>query len=195
MVDETGNMGNMVCIYQSPNIICSADLSSQEYYDSEIVCILLRPPQLAREYSKAVWWKRRSPFEFEGKWIETITTSLKLSVLNDICGSGAILGFVGLMTLCHRGSKFFFSCGYFVGPKYFLMHTLWVPYFFSLWVQDFFLWVFCGSNIFSCGYLVGPPFFLFGILWVQDFLLWVFCGPKISCGYFVGPIFFLIGIL
>ena len=152
MVDETGNMGNMVCIYQSPKIICSADLSSQEYYDSEIVCILLRPPQLAREYSKAVWWKRRSPFEFEGKWIETITTSLKLSVLNNICGSGAILGFVGLMTLCHRGSKLFFLVGIF-----------WVPNIFSCILCGSHIFSHCGSKIFSCGYFVGPTFFLVGI--------------------------------
>ena len=52
----------------------------------------------------------------------------------------------------------------------------------SLWVPNFFLWVFGGSRIFSRGYFVGlqffsrryfmgPQFFV-GILWVQNFLLW-----------------------
>ena len=76
-------------------------------------------------------------------------------------GSCAI---VGLVLCCHRA---------FVGSKSFLMGIS--------WVQDFFSWVFRGSEICFRGYFVGPTFFLVGI----------FRGSKIlSCRYFVGPTFF-----
>ena len=60
------------------------------------------------------------------------------------------------------------------------------------WVQNFFLWVFCGSvsfsrgsKVFSRGHLLSPNVFLVGIS----------CGFKFfPHGYFVGPKFFLLDI-
>ena len=75
------------------------------------------------------------------------------------CGSRAIVGLVGLVPPCHcalHGYEFF-SRGYFMDPKFFLVGIS--------TVQNIFLWVFLGSQIFSCGYFVGPRFFLVGILW------------------------------
>ena len=78
---------------------------------------------------------------------------------------------------CHRGSRRscaivpswfrgfkFFSRGYFVGPKFFLVGILWV-------------------KIFSHGYFVGPKFFS-----------QVFRAETFSRGCFMGPRCFLVGI-
>ena len=86
-------------------------------------------------------------------------------------GSRAIVGLVGLVPSCYRAfvgiswAQYFFlrvfrgsqvfCCGYFVGPRFFLVGIS--------WVQDFFSWVFRGSKIFSRGYFVGPRFFLVSI--------------------------------
>ena len=65
-------------------------------------------------------------------------------------------------------------CGYFVGPKFFLVVILWAPSIFS--------WFFVGFNIFACGCFV-----------VKIFFSWVFRGSNVfSCGYFLSPIFFLV---
>ena len=53
-----------------------------------------------------------------------------------------------------RGSSVIISsclCGYFVCPKFFLVGIS--------CVQNFILWVFCGSKFFSYGHFVGPIFF------------------------------------
>ena len=68
-------------------------------------------------------------------------------------GSCATVGLVGLLPRCY--------CA-FVGPKCFLVGIS--------WVQNFFSWVFSGSNIFSCGYFVGPKFFHVYVSWVQNFM-------------------------
>ena len=70
---------------------------------------------------------------------------------------------------CLRGSKYF-SRGYFVSPKFFLVGIL------------------VGSKIFCRGYFMGPDFFswvlcgskfvLVGISWVQNFFSWVFRGSN-----------------
>ena len=67
-------------------------------------------------------------------------------------GSCAIVGLVGLVPPCLRGSENF-SRGYFVGSKYFLVGISWVSHFFSC--------VFRGSQFFSRGYFVGPRFYVF----------------------------------
>ena len=66
--------------------------------------------------------------------------------------SGAIVHVMGLVPLC--------LCGYFIGPKFFLVGIAWVSIFSCgiWWVPNF-----------SRGYFVGPNFFLMGISWVQDF--------------------------
>ena len=79
-------------------------------------------------------------------------------------GSSAIVGLVGLLSSCHRGT---------------------VP----SWVLKFFSLVFRGSKIFSHGYFVdlkfflwyfvGAKFFLVGISWVQNFFSWVFRESRI----------------
>ena len=74
-------------------------------------------------------------------------------------GSRAILG---LVPSCLRGSENF-SCGYFVGLKYFLVGISWVQYFFS--------WVLRGSKNFSRRYFVGQRFSLVGSSWVQKFII------------------------
>ena len=53
------------------------------------------------------------------------------------------------------------------------------------WVQDFLLWVDCGSKSFFRGYFVGSKLSLVSILWVQDFFSWVICGSNA---------FFLVGM-
>ena len=80
---------------------------------------------------------------------------------------------MGPMSSCHLpvvGSDgyYIFLAGYFVGLKFFLVGTL--------WVQKFFCWVHCGSELVSRGYFVGPKFFLAGIRGSEIF----------SCEYFVG---------
>ena len=78
--------------------------------------------------------------------------------------------------------------GYFVGSKFFLVGVS--------WVQNVFLWVFCGSKyffsqvfrgskMFSRGYFVGPKIFFVCFFWVRNF----------SRGYFIGQFFFLVGSL
>ena len=86
-------------------------------------------------------------------------------------GSRAIVGLVGLVGLvpsCYRAfvgiswAQYFFlwvfrgsqvfCCGYFVGPRFFLVGIS--------WVQDFFSWVFRGSKIFSREYFMVLKFSL-----------------------------------
>ena len=70
-----------------------------------------------------------------------------------------------------------------MGPKYFLVGIS--------CVQNFFSWVFRGSEIYSRGYLVGLKFSR-GYLWVANFLSWEFCGSELfSLEYLVGPSYFL----
>ena len=93
---------------------------------------------------------------------------------------------MGLVQLCLRGSKNFFSCvfrrskifsrGFFVCPK-------------------FFSWVFRRSKVFSCGYFEGQHFFSWIFSWVQNFFSWVLWGSEVFLvDIFVGPKFFLVDI-
>ena len=70
-------------------------------------------------------------------------------------GSRIIVSLVGLVPSC--------LCGYFVGPRFFVVDISWVRYFFS--------WVSRGSKIFFRGYFEGPTFFLVDFSWDQNFLL------------------------
>ena len=70
-------------------------------------------------------------------------------------GSRTVVGFVGLVLLCH------------------------LAFVVISWVQKFFSWISRGSKIFSRGYFMGPKSFPVGISWVQNFFWWIFRGFKI----------------
>ena len=80
-----------------------------------------------------------------------VALSLEKMDCAEFRGSCAIVGLVGLVPPCLRGSENF-SRGYFRGFK-----------------------------IFSRGYFVGFTFFLMCISWVSIFFSWVFRGSKILC--------------
>ena len=75
----------------------------------------------------------------------------------------------------------FFSRGYFVGLKFFLVSIS--------WVLNFFPWIFRGFKVFSWA-LVGPKFFLLGVRGSKIFLVSIRGSEVFSREYFLGPIFF-----
>ena len=96
-------------------------------------------------------------------------------------GSRAI---VVLLLSCLRGyclGPRFFSRGYFVGLKFFLVNIS--------WVLNFFPWIFRGFKVFSWA-LVGPKFFLLGVRGSKIFLVSIRGSEVFSREYFLGPIFF-----
>ena len=102
----------------------------------------------------------------------------------------SVLNFLGHMlswVYCHYAFEGiawvqdFFSRGYFVGLKFFLVSIS--------WVLNFFPWIFRGFKVFSWA-LVGPKFFLLGVRGSKIFLVSIRGSEVFSREYFLGPIFF-----
>ena len=92
-------------------------------------------------------------------------------------GSIAFVGSMSLVPSCNLlcwvfcGSKIF-SCGNFLWPEYLSRgYIVGINVFLvgTLWVQNFFLWVFLGSALYYRGYFVGPIFFIVAIFMIQKF--------------------------